>query len=144
MVLIVWQLKLLPPKAASAMAAGVSGLVFESRKISTRGTNAGRSGLNEGGRPWMGIAPELKVKSTAAQILGASSACSRFDKQPLVTKFEISIETLPGMCMAKGYPACTYQKRKRSNASMSYEPHHKPRSAPFGFFPPAEAIFRCG
>jgi hypothetical protein len=84
------------------------------------------------------------VKSTAAQILGVSSACFRVDKQPLVTKFEISIETLPGMCVAKGYPACGYQKRKRSNASVSYEPHHKHRLAPFSFFPPAEAIFRCG
>jgi hypothetical protein len=90
------------------------------------------------------MAPELKVKSTAAQILGASSVCSRFDKQPLVTKFEISIETLPAMCAAKGYPACAYQKRKRSNASVSYEPYHKHRSARFSFFPPAEAIFRCG
>jgi hypothetical protein len=91
-----------------------------------------------------GWPPELKVKSTATQILGASSACSRFDKQPLVTKFEISIEALSGLCMAKGYAACAYQKRKRSNASVSYEPHHKHRSAPFGFFPPAGAIFRCG
>ena len=68
----------------------------------------------------------------------------RFDKQPLVTKFEISIEALPGMCAAKGYAACAYRKRKRSNVSVSYEPHHTPRSAPFSFFPPAEAIFRCG
>jgi hypothetical protein len=49
-----------------------------------------------------GWAPELKVKSTAVQILGASSAVLGFDKQPLVTKFEISIETLPGICVAKG------------------------------------------
>ena len=91
-----------------------------------------------------GSLPELKVKSTAAQILGACSACSRFDKQPLVTKSEISIKALSGLCMAKGYAACAYQKRKRSNASVSYEPHHKHRSAPFSFFPPAEAIFRCG
>jgi hypothetical protein len=56
--------------------------------------------------------PELKVKSTAAQILGASSVCSRFDKQPLVTKFEISIETLPGMCAAKGYPHVRTKKEK--------------------------------
>jgi hypothetical protein len=120
-------------------------VVFESWNISTRSTNAGRSGLNEGGRQWMGNGPpELTVKSTAAQILGASSACSRFDKQPLVIKFEISIEALPGMCTAKGYAACAYQKRKRSNASVSYEPHHKHRSAPFSFFPPAEVIFRCG
>jgi hypothetical protein len=90
------------------------------------------------------MAPELKVKSTAAQILGASSARSRFDKQPLVTKFEISIAALSGLWMAKGYAACAYQRRKRSNASVSYEPHHKHRSAPFGFFPPAGAIFRCG
>ena len=68
----------------------------------------------------------------------------RFDKQPLVTKFEISIEALPGMCAAKGYAACAYRKRKRSNASVSYEPHHTPRSARFSFFPPAGAIFRCG
>jgi hypothetical protein len=100
----------------------------------------------ERGRPPIdgGWAPELKVKSTAVQILGASSAVLGFDKQPLVTKFEISIETLPGICVAKGSPACGYQKRKRSNASVSYEPHHKHRSAPFSFFPPAEAIFRCG
>ena len=91
-----------------------------------------------------GWPPELKVKSTAAQILGASSACSRFDKQPLVTKFEISIKALSGLCMAKGYAAYAYKKRKRSNASVSYEPHHKHRSAPFSFFPPAGAIFRCG
>jgi hypothetical protein len=44
--------------------------------------------------------------------LGASSACSRFDKQPLVTKFEISIETLPGMCAAKGYPHVRTKKEK--------------------------------
>ena len=91
-----------------------------------------------------GWPPELKVKSTAAQILSASSARSRFDKQPLVTKFDISIEALSGMCMAKGDAACAYQKRKRSNASVSYEPHHKHRSARFSFFPSAEAIFRCG
>src|SRR6266850_2530637 len=80
-----------------------------------------------------GWPPELKVKSTAAQILGASSAYSRFDKQPLVTKYEISIEALSGLCMAKDYAACAYQKRKMSNTSVSYEPHHKHRSAPFGF-----------
>jgi hypothetical protein len=58
----------------------------------------------ERGRPPIdgGWAPELKVKSTAVQILGASSAVLGFDKQPLVTKFEISIETLPGICVAKG------------------------------------------
>jgi len=88
-------------------------VVFEAWKISTRGTNAERSGLNEGGRQWMGDGPlNSRFKSTAAQILGASLACSRLDKQPLVTKFEISIETLSGLCVAKGYAACGYQKEK--------------------------------
>jgi hypothetical protein len=126
------------------MAAGASGRLRSMEDIDARHE---RGAIRpERRRPPMdgGWLPELKVKSTAAQILGASSACSRFDKQPLVTKFEISIEALPGMCVAKGYAACAYQKRKRSNASMNYEPHHKHRPAPFGFFPPAEAIFRCG
>jgi hypothetical protein len=52
------------------------------------------------------------VKSTAAQILGVSSACFRVDKQPLVTKFEISIETLPGMCVANGYRHVGTKKEK--------------------------------
>jgi hypothetical protein len=113
------------------MAAGVSGRLRIMEYIDAR--HERRAIRPERRRPPMDgeWPPELTVKSTAAQILGASSACSRFDKQPLVTKFEISIEALPGMYMAKGYAACAYQKRKRSNASVSYEPHHKHRSAPF-------------
>jgi len=53
-------------------------VVFEARKMLARGTNAERSGLNEGGHQLMGTAPEPKVKSTAAQILGASSAVLGF------------------------------------------------------------------
>ena len=56
--------------------------------------------------------PELTVKSTAAQILGASSECSRFDKQPLVTKFEISIEALPGMYGQRLRGMCVPKKKK--------------------------------
>jgi len=93
------------------MATGASGRLRSVEDIDAR--HEGRSGLNGGGRIDGGWPPELKVKSTAAQILGASLACSRFDKQPLVTKFEISIEALSGLCMAKGYAACAYQKKKK-------------------------------
>ena len=89
-------------------------VVFEAWKRYRRAarTRSDPAWTKEAANGW-GMPPEFKVKSTVAQILGASSACSRFDKQPLVTKFEISIETLPGMCMAKGYAACAYRKKKK-------------------------------
>ena len=120
-------------------------VAFASWKISTRGTNAERSGLNEGGRPWLGgWHLNSRLNRPLRKFWALPRHVFRFDKQPLVTKFDISIETLPGTCVAKGYPAYAYQERKRSNTSVSYEPHHKHRSAPFSFFPAAEAIFRCG
>jgi hypothetical protein len=64
MVLIVRQLRLLPhPRDAEDHLPRwplVYRVVFEACKISTLGANAERSGLNEGGRLLMGLAPELQ------------------------------------------------------------------------------------
>jgi len=101
------------PNAASAMAAGVSGRLRSMKDIDAR--HERRAIRPERRRPPIdgGCPPELKVKSTAAQILGASSVVLGFDKQPLVTKFEISIETLPSMCVAKRLPGMWVPKKKK-------------------------------
>jgi len=99
-------------------------VVFEAWKMLARGTDAGRSGLNEVGRQLMGWPLNSRLNRPLRKFWAIPRLFSVFDKQPLVTKFVISIETLPGTCVAKSYPACAYQKRKRSNASVSYEPHH--------------------
>ena len=62
-----------------------------------------------------GWPPELEVKSTAAQILGASSAVLGFDKQPLVTKFEISIEALSACVWPK---ATRHVRTKKEKGQM--------------------------